>query len=128
MIRYYSIEYNSGEKPQKLVTKDPTIIPKLLCAARTQDEDTIRSILKSILQDGVAEEDINTFDCSGRVSSFLDNIDLSTSLYNPRSNDENLMCSVFVVVVAVHLLCNLHPIIKYLFPLHLKFTLKQIEN
>lgn len=71
MIRYYSIEYNSCEKTQKLVTKDPTIIPKLLCAARTQDEDTIRSILKSILQDGVAEEDINTFDCSGRVSSFL---------------------------------------------------------
>lgn len=70
MIRYWSIEYSKDEPP-KVTNKESSVIPKLLCAARTQDEDTIRSVLKNILQDGVDEEDVNTVDCSGRVSNLL---------------------------------------------------------
>lgn len=76
MIRYYSVEYKNADDQQKVrrKSKGDSVIPKLLCAARTQDEDTIRSVLKNLLQDGVDEEDINTVDCSGRVSRFPGNI------------------------------------------------------
>lgn len=44
------------------------LVTTLLRASRSQDETTLRQVLENILRNGINEADLNTADCSGRVS------------------------------------------------------------
>lgn len=43
-------------------------VSTLLRVARSQDEDKLREALENILKNGISEYELNSADCSGRVS------------------------------------------------------------
>lgn len=56
------------KKSTKMNRDKLTFVTTLLRASRSQDEDTLRQVLESILRNGISELELNATDCSGRVS------------------------------------------------------------
>lgn len=44
------------------------LVTTLLRASRSQDDETLRHTLETILRNGISEAELNAQDCSGRVS------------------------------------------------------------
>lgn len=64
-------------------------VTALLRASRSQDEDLLREALENILKNGISEYELNSADCSGRVSlSFI-------SMTFPHFSDMLLFCYFF---------------------------------